>query len=198
MSQHFETNPIHRVSDNGVLEAIGLEWTEEASVRYNGRLPMWFAFVVTAPFLLFSFIALPYYSFVGLVGVLGFGGFALFILHWLLGALPRRSVMFLRDGSIHVPHGIPRWGISRLKLRQPDLVNIEIGPSDGSPHMGWTTTVNLVSSSGRTTTVSWRLHREEAREIVVKLTRALQEMRVDVGGNPVHATGAPRLREYVD
>ncbi len=198
MSQVFELNPIRKLGANGVLESIGLEWTEEASWRYSHR-PLLYVMVIPV---------LVLWVIVGAVALVAGGG--LFILatglvlsyfarRYMWGALPRRSVVLKRDGKILVPHGIPANKKYRsLNATQPDVIGFEIGPSFSGMQQDWTSSVQMVTKTGATVTVSKVLHREEAREVVVGLNVALAEMRKSVGTEPMRKSARSGQRVLVD
>lgn len=194
MAQLFEVKPIRKVGSNGVLEGVGLEWTEEPSLRSNGRLGMWFAFAIAAPAAVIFFAV----GGVGTVGALVFAASAAWILNWQFGALPRRSIVFRRDGTITAPNGLPgQGGALRLTQHQADLASIEVGPCFSGLQQDWTSSVQFVAASGLTTTVSQKLHREEARQIAVRLNLALKELRQ--GAAAVRSTAVPaKSRQLVD
>lgn len=189
MSQRFEIIPIRKAAANGALDGIGIEWTEEASLRHSNRLPMWFALV-----LCIGCAALALIMTAAGGGLLAFAAFAAFAatagytIYWQLGPLPRRSVVFMRDGRIAVPHGIPgEKHARRLRRTQADIASIEIGPSRSGMQQDWTRTVQFVSAEGLTDTISQKMHAEEGREVAVRLGRALHEMRQTVGRGPLKA-----------
>ncbi len=194
--QMFELEPIRTVDADGVLQGVGIEWTEECSLRHTNRFMMWLAFAMCVPFAFFSLVALAYYPGPGLFGLISFGGMGAYVLYWQLGPLPRRSVIFERDGHVVTPHGIPGGG--RIRASQSEIVSIEVGPCRSGLQSDWTSTVKLVSSRGGTTTVSQKLHREEAREVVVWLSHALKEMRSSVGREPMRASRKVQHRVFVD
>ena len=186
MNQAFGLNPIRKVGANGTIEAIGLEWTEEASWR-RANMPVMLATGIPIAF------GMLWAGYVMLVWGMGpwlllldaaFVGATIF---YLFGRLPHRTVLLRRDGKVGVPHGLPdEKGGKFLKARQPDIIGFEIGPAYG--HVGyrdWTSKVLAVTSTGGTVTISRYLHREEAREVVVGLNLALREMRASVGTEPM-------------
>jgi hypothetical protein len=193
MAQNFEAKPIRRMDQNGVLTGVGVEWTEEASLRHNNRLLMWFAFLICLPSTLVSLgLAVAF----GLPGLISFGLFAWmtgYVLYWQFGPLPKRSIICARDGSIITPHGVPgQNGRAKLRLAQADIASIEIGPCRSGMRQDWTSTVQIVSEDGMTETISQKLHREEGREVAVKLNHALREMRRAVA-TPVTAAAPVRV-----
>ena len=115
------------------------------------------------------------------------------------GQLPRRAVILQRDGKVLVPHGIPENKKFRsIRTRQPDIVGFEIGPSFSGVQHDWTSSVQIITNTGRTVTIGQLLHREEAREVVVGLNLALKEMRASVGQEPVRASRRTAARVLVD
>lgn len=196
MARLFEIDPIRRVAKNGTLEGIGLEWTEEASLRKTNRWMMFFVFVFCIPCALFSLIAIPYFSGPGWLGLIGFGWTGFYALYWVFGPLPRRSMIFMRDGSISVPQSIPGLGWKLATRHQADIANFEVGPARSGMQQDWTSSVQLVTGFGRTETISQKLHRQEARQIVVGLSLALKEMRVGVAQAP--ASSRERAADLID
>lgn len=198
MSRPFELNPIRKAGPGGVIESIGLQWVEEASWRPS----LW-------PMMILS--AIPAAIFIVLVGVwcihwygnwlvlLAGIGLCTFIVRYMTGPLPKRGVVLKRNGQILVPYGTPvnaKW--RSLKARQQDVVGFEIGPAFGGMQNDWTSTVQAVTQSGVTVTLSKFLHREEAREIVVGLNLALAQMRRSVGNDPAYYAGNTAQFEFVD
>jgi len=185
MTQAFDFKPIRKIAANGTIEAIGLEWTEEASWRYSHRatfyvmvIPAIVAWVLFGLFCLFGGLG----PLVLIIGVL----LAIVTYRYGWGELPRRSALLQRDGKIAVPHGLPRMKTAKFLIaRQPDVVGFEIGPSISGMQHDWTSSVQAVTNTGETVTISKVLHREEAREVVVGLNLALREMRASVGNEPM-------------
>ena len=185
MTQFFELNPIRKIGTNGSIEAIGLEWIEEASWRYSNRAILW---VFAIPLAILAILAGVFFLFgLGNPVILVMGiALAVWINRYMRGKLPIRSLVMRRDGKISVPHGLPRMKSAKfLRVRQPDVVGFEIGPSLSGMQHDWTSSVQAVTSTGETVTVSKVLHREEAREVVVGLNLALREMRASVGTEPI-------------
>lgn len=198
MAQNFELNPIRKSGASGAPDAIGLQWTEEASWRYSLRTMIWmlalpFAVLIDLAGIVFLFgLGSPFMLIMGI-------GFTIWIVKYMTGKLPVRSVLLRRDGKIEVPHGMPGMKSAKfLKVRQPDVVGFEIGPAFSGMQQDWTSTVQAVTNTGSTVTVSKALHREEAREIVVGLNLALREMRVSVGTEPMQAMRGIKSRVLVD
>lgn len=196
--QTFEVEPIRTLSPSGTLESVGLEWTEEASWRH-GHKPM--MFIMALPMALFFVLA----GFIMMMN--GWGpiimilsiAFLIWIFQYCFGKLPRRSVVLKRNGKIGIPHGIPENKRHRsLKARQPDIVGFEIGPAVSGTAHDWTSSVQAITQTGATITLSRFLHREEAREVVVGLNLALKEMRSSVGREPVRASRPVAARVFVD
>lgn len=195
MFRSFEITPIRKLGEGRTLEGVGLEWTEEASFR-RVMLPTFIiAFVMFVIMTVTGLYALYLNTILGLL-IAGFGGYMMIrCIWWVIGPLPRRAIIFMRDGDIAVPHGIPRTkGGSWLKLDQASLANIEAGPGWAGIPNDWTTTVALVSTVGSTVTISTKLHREEAREIIVGLALALKQMRASVAEHQTVAR-APATRQ---
>jgi hypothetical protein len=156
-------------------------------------------------------IAIPFNVFVVLVGVFflfGLGNpliliigvaFMIWIVRYLGGNLPTRSVLFRRDGAILVPHGTPgHKKATWINVNQSEVVSFEIGPAFSGMQQDWTSTVQLVTEEGDTVTLSRFLHREEARKVVVGLNRALREMRASVGTEPMQRGQSMGARVLVD
>jgi hypothetical protein len=197
MTQTFEAKPIRRIDQNGALYGVGVEWTEEASWRYSHRPALIGLVPIMMGAALFSVFLAAAGTPLGLIAVIAA---SVWVWRFFFGTLPRRSVIFMRNGRIALPHGLPghkkaRW----LKLTQPDIESIEIGSSRSGMQHDWTSTVQFVSVDGLTDTIGQKLHREEAREVAVKLNLALREIR-GVVAQPLAST-APvrmdRLRERV-
>lgn len=192
MAQTFEIEPIRKVGANGTLDAIGLEWTEQSSWRYSNRPMMIVMGLPLAAFVLFCGVLVLFWSGNPLVLLLG-GLFLFWTIRYMIGPLPKRAVIFKRDGTVLVPHGTPegkKW--RSMKARQPDIVSFEIGPARSGMQQDWTSSVQFVTKTGRTATVSCLLHREEAREVVVGLNMALAEMRKSVGTDTAHTAQPAR------
>lgn len=198
MTSFFELKPIRKVAANGTIEAIGLEWIEEASWRYSHRA-IFYVMVIPAiiAWVLFGLFCL----FGGLGPIVLIIGAALAVVTYrhVWGDLPCRSVILQRDGKIACPHGLPRMKTAKfLRIHQPDVIGFEIGPSISGMQHDWTSSVQAVTQTGETVTVSKVLHREEAREIVVGLNLALHEMRRSVGANTSRNAGRPTQRMLLD
>lgn len=194
MSQFFEVDPVRKVSANGVLETVGLEWTEESSWRHSNKLLLLITIVPLS--IAGLFFGLLLIASMGWAILLMTAGFSYAAWQYAFGRLPRRSVVFDRKGRVLVPFGLPQEKAARsLRLKQPDIVGFEIGPSFSGMQNDWTSTVKAVSRSGSTVTLSRFLHREEAREIVVGLNMALMEMRASVGEEPMQSY-VPRAAHF--
>lgn len=188
MARPFEVKPVRRVGKNGAVEIIGMEWTEEASWRSSQGPMMWLLAVPLAIGLIIAGVV-----FIGAAGnplfMLLAVAFSIWLGHRMFAGLPRRSVLLDRDGRIQVPDGMPGNGSARfLKVRQGELAGFEIGPCFSGMAQDWTSSLQAVTTSGITVTVSRFLHREEARQIAVGLNLALHEMRKSAGATPTRTT----------
>jgi hypothetical protein len=192
MAKPFECKGIERTAADGSLEAAGAQWVEESAWRHSKG----HAYLIAIPILVICYIAGILLAFAGnglllLIAI----GMTIFLWNFAKGDLPRRSVVFERDGTIRVANGIPMMKkknqISTLRLKQQDVANIEIGQNSSGMPNDWTQTVKLVSRMGETVTVSHRLSGEEAREVVVLLTWAIKSMRESLGAG---AGGAVRAQ----
>jgi hypothetical protein len=180
MTRQFVCEPFRDKDGDGVVQAAGVRWTEQASLRGSGL----------ARFMLIGASALIGLYIVFTLGMLGSRGapallveapLLYFLLRLAFGPFPERALIFRRDGSIEAPHGIPREKrVTRLRCRQPEIVSIEVIGAISGMAQDWTSGVALITGDGRTIPVGTKLHAEEAREVAVALTMALRDMRAAV------------------
>lgn len=180
MTRRFVCEPFREKDGDGVLQAAGVRWTEQASLRGSlmARVSLIFACVVVGGYMLFI---------VGLLGPRGTpvlvvqGALLFFLLKVAFGPFPERALIFHRDGQIETPHGLPREKrVTRLRFRQPEIVSIEVIGAISGMAQDWTSGVALITGDGHTVPVGTKLHAEEAREIAVALSMALRDMRASV------------------
>jgi hypothetical protein len=189
MSRLFECEPFREKDENGVLQASGVRWTEMASmVGGYKRVILVGASVVLAIDFVFSLL-------LGVAGtpVIAIVGYLLFLaLRAAFGPLPKRAVIFHRNGLIEVPHGLPREKrAARLRFDQAQINSVEVIGAISGMAQDWTKSVALITEDGHTVPVGQKLHAEEAREVAVALTIALRDMRAAVRA-PQVAVSAPR------
>lgn len=181
MSKHFECRILRETDDDGRILAAGAEWTEGASWRHNNVWAAWLGIPFGLFCVLVSLWLVTLSAIAGLVAVGLSVWFTWACFRFATGPLKRRSVIFRAEGKIGVPHGIPHhedylW----LNMTQAEVGTIQDGSAASGMRHDWTRSIGLITQYGKTVTIGQMLHEEEVREVVVKLTIALRDLRISV------------------